>query len=171
MRAAGLVVTVCLAGCGARVVQPVGDAGAVASYDAGEEAEAGCPATLASCASGCADTQTDPKNCGACGQLCGATQSCVGGTCIQPCSGAGQAMCAGTCVDEDSDPSNCGSCGHACGGGQVCSGGACGPDPCAAFVDCEECVPNSACGWCLTTSTCDSTSRAGTCDFWSYGTC
>jgi hypothetical protein len=175
-RIASLTLAAWLAGCSAEVAQPpedAGDSGPSTSAEAGDaaSAEAGCPGTLMSCTAGCVDPQTDPKNCGACAQPCSGTQACVGGACVQPCNGAGQATCAGSCVDEDSDPTNCGSCGHACSGGQVCAGGACGPDPCAAFLDCEECVPNSACGWCLTTNSCEGASRAGTCDFWSYGTC
>jgi hypothetical protein len=151
-RIASLTLAAWLAGCSAEVAQPPEDAGDSGSStsaeggDSGASAEAGCPGTLLSCPAGCVDPQTDPKNCGGCGQLCNALQSCVGGSCVEPCNGAGQATCAGTCVDEETDPGNCGSCGHACNDGEVCSGGACGPDPCAAFLDCEECIPNSACG-------------------------
>jgi hypothetical protein len=30
----------------------------------------------------CPDTKSDPKNCGACGEVCGATESCINAVCI-----------------------------------------------------------------------------------------
>lgn len=63
---------------------------------------------------GCADTQNDVRNCGACKNQCSEGQSC----------------CAGSCVDTQSDAQHCGSCGHACAANEVCEAGTCVENPC-----------------------------------------
>jgi hypothetical protein len=68
-----------------------------------------------------ANTQSDPNNCGACGNACQAGQVCTGGVCG---CGPGQTLCGGTCVNTLNDPLNCGACGTSCGAG-VCDGGVC----------------------------------------------
>jgi hypothetical protein len=40
-----------------------------------------CSAAQTCCATGCADTESDNNNCGACGTVCPATAPCTGGTC------------------------------------------------------------------------------------------
>jgi hypothetical protein len=40
-----------------------------------------CSTALTCCSSFCVDTQRDPRNCGACGVACGATQFCTGKAC------------------------------------------------------------------------------------------
>ncbi|MEI7703751.1 MAG: hypothetical protein WCK73_04045 [Deltaproteobacteria bacterium] len=72
----------------------------------------------------CTDTSSDPSNCGICGNVCPAGQTCSAGTCQQTCA-TGLTLCSGACVDVKTDPANCGSCGHACGTGQNCSAGTC----------------------------------------------
>ncbi len=52
------------------------DAG-VATVDAGV-ADAGHDV----CEAGCTDLTTDPNNCGACGNVCGDTQTCIAGACV-----------------------------------------------------------------------------------------
>ncbi len=74
----------------------------------------------------CANTQTDPQNCGACGKACGAAEICAAGVCAIPCE-AGAKACGATCVDTTTDLANCGSCGTVCAGGAAakCTTGAC----------------------------------------------
>jgi hypothetical protein len=54
------------------------------------------------------DKQTDEQNCGACGNVCGAGETC----------------CSGDCKNTSIDPQNCGACGNACTGSATCSCGA-----------------------------------------------
>lgn len=69
--------------------------------------------TCSLCNGVCVDLETDPENCGACGNAVDPSGSCVGG---QPtCNGAALTNCAGACVDTDSDANNCGACGKTCG--------------------------------------------------------
>jgi hypothetical protein len=79
------------------------------------------------CSSGCADTNSDPKNCGGCARPCLAGQTCVAGTCTTPtsCNGGpvcppADECCTSGCADTSSDPKNCATCGHACPMGESC---------------------------------------------------
>lgn len=87
-----------------------------------------CSTGFKLCGAKCVDTQNDAKNCGGCGNACGAdaggTWSCVQGQCMSGCAAPRQ-VCSGTCVDPRVDLSNCGMCGTACGGGQACCSSAC----------------------------------------------
>jgi hypothetical protein len=83
-----------------------------------------CNNTQKVCGGACADVQTDPKNCGDCGNACPAGQVCSTGTCVGTCA-AGYAMCvsdAGTpyCADLTQNPRECGGCGHVCGVAEAC---------------------------------------------------
>jgi hypothetical protein len=96
----------------------------------------------------CADMQTDPANCGACGHACmGATSVCCGGSCIDPtqpahcgssCTAcaAGQLCCSGGCVPVDTR--NCQSCGVTCASGSACCGAGC-RDLTSSNTDCGTC--------------------------------
>jgi hypothetical protein len=110
----------------------------------------------------CANLQTDPNNCGACGTPCGAGQSCQGGSCKSTCK-TGFTDCGGTlgCVDTLNDSNHCaplatalaGCTAAPCPAGSTCQAGACKP-ACGSQTLCgSACVdttndPNN-CGYCL----------------------
>jgi hypothetical protein len=70
---------------------------------------------------------TDVANCGACGNGCFASQTCVAGVCTGAICLPGQTLCSGLCVNLASDTYNCGGCGYwyRCNAGQVCTSGRC----------------------------------------------
>lgn len=90
---------------------------------------------------------TDPKNCGACGVLCDATNgtaTCQKGACSITCK-LGYADCTaapGCETNTTNDALNCGSCGHACnfpGGVSACMLGSCTLKSCnAGLGDCDK---------------------------------
>ena len=80
-----------------------------------------CLANQTQCKDQCADLKSDPFNCGACGNVCAASQSCLAGRC-GPCDGT---LCSNTCVELSTDPANCGACGNACAADQCCHAGSC----------------------------------------------
>ena len=122
-------------GCG--LLCPAGDT-CVASMcqpPAGCNGGPACAGADKCCATGCADTTSDPKNCGACGAPCNPTDTCVAGMCQPmptcnggPGCGAGQSCCPSGCATTDTDPANCGKCGNACAATAACVGGTCAAD-------------------------------------------
>jgi hypothetical protein len=95
--------------------------GSDASRDAGVDAESTCEASM-TCDGACVDEQTDPENCGGCGQACSANESCVDASCVCP---SGYLVCSGACVNDQTDPVNCGSCANPCPTGATCASGRC----------------------------------------------
>jgi len=79
----------------------------------------------------CVDLQTNVEHCGSCDQACGATATCVDGTCACP---GDLFACDLSCVDLDSDPANCGTCGSECGD-LFCLQGDCSAD-CGEMSEC-----------------------------------
>ena len=79
-----------------------------------------CTTGQKACGSQCKTVATDQENCGACGNVCGAGQTCQNGQC--QCS-SGLLACNGTCVS--STATHCGGCNTTCASGQVCSQNSC----------------------------------------------
>jgi len=78
------------------------------------------------CGGTCVSYQTDPSNCGGCGNVCASDEICSDGACICP---GGQTQCGTGCKDLQTDPSNCGTCGSVCASDESCIDGACLCDP------------------------------------------
>ena len=91
--------------------------------------ERACAEGLSSCNEVCVNRQTDPANCGTCGNVCAPGQICFGGLCATDhrCD-AGLTNCNDVCVDLLIDPANCGVCGRVCAAGEICFGGQCARD-------------------------------------------
>ena len=77
---------------------------------------------LSRCDDELVDFDSDPANCGACGQVCSGGSACVLGKCECP---AGEQFCDGVCANLDSDVDNCGTCGTECAAGASCTRGEC----------------------------------------------
>jgi hypothetical protein len=109
----------------------------------------------------CVNPQSDSQNCGVCGKVCGAGQSCSAGACVvqlpnggtcqsngqcvsgncsnTTCCAAGQTGCSGACVSLSNNNANCGTCGHGCTGAATCSNGNCllaDGQPCSSASQC-----------------------------------
>ncbi len=101
-----------------------------------------CNAPRTMCGTACVDMQTDLLNCGACGTVCTAGQTCTAGRCMGSTMCAAPSMlCAGFCTDVTSDVRNCGACGTRCATGEVCFTSRC------VGTDAGVCLPpNRMCG-------------------------
>jgi hypothetical protein len=88
--------------CGSEVDGGVTDGGVTDGGTDGGAPSMGCTA----------NTQTDPSNCGACGNTCVSPQSCLNGVCGLYCD-PGQAPCNGVCVPLGTNQ-NCNFCGDTC---------------------------------------------------------
>jgi len=80
-----------------------------------------CPAGIV-CGGVCLNHQSDPNNCGACGNSCGGL-FCSQGQCTSECA-VGETACGQACENLQTSFTNCGSCGNVCASG-VCNNGVC----------------------------------------------
>jgi hypothetical protein len=119
------------------------------------------PATL--CGTACANTLTDPGNCGRCGNACPAGHACTRGKC--GCA-SGSTQCGTTCVDMRTDAQNCGSCGKQCNtppntqcytSTGTCSNGTCGYTPKPAGTVCNDNNASTTSDVCNGSGTCAGT--------------
>jgi len=126
-----------------------------------------CKPGTAPCGNGCIDPSADRRNCGACGNTCGAEQDCLASKCeCRP----GTTLCDGSCVNTDFDPKNCHSCGVACAVGEVCEAGACKVSCSLGVTQCgSSCVDVSSdeshCGACGSVCAQGQQCQAGVCDY------
>lgn len=81
-----------------------------------------CSAGTVRCGQGCAQFDSDAKNCGSCGSSCRSGQVCQSSSCV---CGPGTFSCDGECVVRETDAKNCGQCGVKCAANNVCENGAC----------------------------------------------
>ena len=140
------------------------DAG-VALDAAPRDTGATSPATPANV---CADTRTNERHCGSCGNRCPLGQRCEDGACALRCV-TGQTACSGRCVDTQTDSAHCGSCGNACTAAQRCVDGACSDTGCPSGTTLcgSRCVDTAFdsenCGACGTACATPAYCRASTC--------
>jgi len=95
------------------------DGGPIVSCDIGE----------IRCGTVCVRSESDPANCGMCGNACPPAEVCSMGTCAPVCDPP-LVACGRNCVDLQSDPDHCGSCPNVCATGicidALCSSGTAG---------------------------------------------
>ncbi len=100
------------------------------------------------CDGACVTLNTDPTNCGVCGNTCKTGTVCYVGSCTTSC-GPGTIQCGQSCVAPDVDRNNCGGCGKECGTSEVCVNAACG-STCANEQ--TLCVLDGGAAYCANTS-------------------
>ena len=115
-----------------------------------------CPSGESLCGDLCYDTQVAPSHCGACGQVCGAEETCEAGVCtptdVSTCDEPLE-PCGDACVDLQTDAKHCGACDVACDGDQLCvdatCASSCPPDAMACRSICVDVQTNPLhCGAC-----------------------
>jgi hypothetical protein len=155
---AALVSACSLDESGLLVVIPTGDASPDSS-DGDALHEAAGDDACSMCDGHCQDLRADTQNCGACGNVCGATKppltgggvwACSEGQCVVTCTGPLSA-CGGGCFDLTSDHDHCGQCTNACASDRTCCNNAC--------ANIQE--DNANCGQCG--ATCGGTCSGGAC--------
>ena len=111
-----------------------------------------CDPGLSACSDGCYALQTDPKHCGACGNVCPQGTFCAAGACVSQCPVQTPTTCGQSCVDTNTNAHHCGACGKTCKPGQRCNGGSCTCPTGQRLCD-ERCIDpmnhNKHCGRCF----------------------
>jgi hypothetical protein len=144
-------------------------AGAMGSVGGGEVCTGGTPEC---CSTGCVNPASSTSNCGACGNVCGAGETCSAGACTcggtsgtmgvgEACTGAGNECCSSTCTNVTTDPTHCGSCTNVCGASETCGGGRCQCGGTTGAAGAQACpgASNECCG----TTCANITSSAANC--------
>ncbi|MGC4116158.1 MAG: hypothetical protein QM765_16575 [Myxococcales bacterium] len=83
-----------------------------------------CNAPETQCDHTCVNLDTDAKNCGTCGKVCGGAQHCEAGACVDGCE-TGSTQCGDVCVNLAFDTDHCGACDTPCLGTQYCANSMC----------------------------------------------
>jgi len=176
-------------GCAEDACKPCSLPNATAACEAGACAVGACEGSFSNCdgnaANGCeVDTQTDPAQCGGCGNPCvvpNATPTCVAGACAVGVCKAGFTDCDGDVTNGceavfADDPKNCGSCGEACPPGESCVTGTCELVCAAGTASCDSDTSNGCetvlgtltdCAFCG--DACDPANASGACEQMSCG--
>jgi hypothetical protein len=104
-----------------------------------------CDDGYSACGDHCTKLESDSANCGVCGKVCSAGQTCNGGICVGSCL-PGQTSCGGACTDLSSDDRNCGACGNNCSlehSSSACKKGQCDISSChPGWANCDGNVNN-----------------------------
>jgi hypothetical protein len=99
-----------------------------------------CPSPQQSRGGLSGNTQSDPDNCGKCGEVCDARELSNAGNCESICA-ASLEYCNGACVDLETSPVHCGDCGVECGAAEICIDGSCEPYCQTGLTECNgKCV-------------------------------
>jgi hypothetical protein len=117
----------------------------------------------------CVSFETDPMNCGGCGNVCSPGHDCVEGHC--QCGDNGT-MCNNECVDTQIDSRHCGNCATQCKTCESCAGGVCGPVECGTGKTCcnDQCVDDCPPGQQRDPATCQCSPCFGQADGTTCGT-
>jgi hypothetical protein len=110
-----------------------------------------CDAGLEECNGGCVDFDTDPDNCGACGNRCPGSgdapteTKCSQGSCVVQCA-AGETDCSDACVNLTVDQLlNCGGCGISCADANICTADSCLAGECSNLSGNMACDDGNPC--------------------------
>lgn len=86
--------------------------------------EAACPSKSTACGTACSSLDSDPSNCGGCGNACALNEACSSGQCVSLCDPT-DTLCSGSCTNTQVDPKHCGACDKACASSEACVSGVC----------------------------------------------